>query len=187
MAENELQRISGITKQTLRWSKGAVQRPQYATAGHLFKDILQLFAGKIRNRDVNVLIEGGEEVRIYGTLGQISQVLANLVSNAVQAVPVGGQIWLSAREDGDMTEIKVRDNGHGMNDEALRHLFEPFYSTKGDLGNGLGLYISYEIVERHRGSLIVGSQVGTGTEVRVRLPADPPLSRSIERKQKITP
>jgi signal transduction histidine kinase len=170
-AESELQRISGITKQTLRWSKESVQRPQYGTAGYLFKDVLQLFAGKIRNREVNVLIESGEGVRVYGTLGQISQVMANLISNAVQAVAVGGQIILSARDDGDMTEIKIQDNGHGMNDEVLRHLFEPFYSTKGDLGNGLGLYISHEIVERHGGSLIVQSQVGTGTEIRVRLPA----------------
>lgn len=114
------------------------ERPKTAVSntGYLFKDILQLFAGKIRNRGVNVLIEGGEEVSVYGALGQISQAMANLIANAIQAVPVGGQIGLSAREDGDMTEIIVRDNGHGMNDEALRHLFEPFYSTKGDLGNG---------------------------------------------------
>lgn len=148
------------------------ERPKTAVSntGYLFKDILQLFAGKIRNRGVNVLIEGGEEVSVYGALGQISQAMANLIANAIQAVPVGGQIGLSAREDGDMTEIIVRDNGHGMNDEALRHLFEPFYSAKGDLGNGLGLYISYEIVERHGGSLLVRSQVGIGTEIRVRLP-----------------
>jgi signal transduction histidine kinase len=171
LAESELQRISGITKQTLRWSKESVQKPQYGTAGDLFKDVLQLFTGKIRNRQVQVEIESGEEICVYGTLGQISQVMANLVSNAVQAVPVGGQIWLSAKTDGHMVEIRVRDNGHGMNDDALRHLFEPFYSTKGDLGNGLGLYISHEIMERHGGSLIVESQVGTGTEVRVRLPA----------------
>jgi light-regulated signal transduction histidine kinase (bacteriophytochrome) len=169
-AESELQRISGITKQTLRWSKESVQEPQHATAGYLFKDVLQLFAGKIRNRQVNVLIERGEDVLVYGALGQISQVMANLISNSIQAVPIGGQITLSAIEDGDMTEIKIRDNGHGMNDEALKHLFEPFYSTKGDLGNGLGLYISHEIVERHGGSLTVKSQVGTGTEIRVRLP-----------------
>jgi light-regulated signal transduction histidine kinase (bacteriophytochrome) len=172
-AESELQRISGITKQTLRWSKESVQQPQSRTAGYLFKDILQLFAGKIKNREVNVLIEGGEEVQVYGALGQISQVIANLIANAIQAVPVGGQIGLSAREDGGMTEIRVRDNGHGMNDEVLRHLFEPFYSTKGDLGNGLGLYISYEIVERHGGSLIVKSQAGIGTEITVRLPGRP--------------
>ena len=178
-AESELQRISGITKQTLRWSKESVERPRYGTAGHLFKDVLQAFAGKIRNREVNVMIEGGEDVRVYGALGQISQVIANLISNAVQAVPVGGQIGISACEDGDVAELRIRDNGHGMNDEVLRHLFEPFYSTKGDLGNGLGLYISHEIVERHGGSLIVRSQVGTGTEIRVRLPARPRRQASI--------
>jgi len=169
-AESELRRISGITKQTLRWSKESIRKSEYGTAGHLFKNILQLFAAKIRNREVNVLIEDGEEVRVYGTLSQISQVMANLISNAIQAVPVGGQITMSAKEEGGMTEIKILDNGHGMDDESLRHLFEPFYSTKGDLGNGLGLYISHEIVERHGGSLIVRSQVGTGTEIRIRLP-----------------
>ncbi len=173
MAESELQRISGITKQTLRWSKESVQKAQYGTVGNLFKDVLQLFAGKIRNRQVEVTIESGEEVEVYGTLGQLAQVIANLVSNAVQAAPVGGRIWLSATVDGDTTEIKVRDNGNGMSEEVLRHLFEPFYSTKGDLGNGLGLYISHEIVERHSGNLIVETLVGTGTAVRVRLPAHP--------------
>jgi signal transduction histidine kinase len=123
-----------------------------------------------------VLIEGGEEVFVYGAIGQISQVMANLIANAIQAVAIGGQIRLSARQDGDITEIKVWDNGHGMNDEALQHLFEPFYSTKGDLGNGLGLYISHEIVERHGGSLIVKSQVDIGTEIRVRLPGLPESS-----------
>jgi light-regulated signal transduction histidine kinase (bacteriophytochrome) len=172
-AESELQRISGITKQTLRWSKESVQKPQYGSAGYLFKDVLQLFAGKMKNKEVKALIEGGEKVRVYGALGQISQVMANLLANAIQAVPVGGLIEISAAEDGGMTEISVRDNGHGMNEEVQRHLFEPFYSTKGDLGNGLGLYISNEIVERHGGSLIVRSQVGPGTEIRVRLPAGP--------------
>jgi signal transduction histidine kinase len=175
-AESELQRISEITKQTLRWSKESIQQPQTRTAGYLFNDILQLFAGKIKNREVNVLIEGGEEVSVHGAAGQISQVMANLIANAIQAAPTGGQIRLSARQDGDMTEIKVWDNGHGMNDEASQHLFEPSYSTKGDLGNGLGLYISYEIVERHGGSLIVKNQVGIGTEIRVRLPGSPESS-----------
>jgi light-regulated signal transduction histidine kinase (bacteriophytochrome) len=172
MAESELKRISGITKQTLRWSKETAQNAQHETAGNLFNDVLLLFTGQIRNRQVEILIEGGEEVLIYGTIGQIAQVMANLMSNAIQAVPVGGQIWLNAKKVGETTEITVRDNGYGMNDEALRHLFEPFYSTKGDLGNGLGLYISHEIVERHRGSLTVISHVGTGTEIRIQLPAD---------------
>ncbi len=107
-AERELHRISGITKQTLRWSKESAQKPQQATAGFLFKDVLLLFAGKLANRRVNVLIEHGEAVLVHGILGQISQVIANLISNAIRAVPRGGQITLSADEDGGMTEIRIQ-------------------------------------------------------------------------------
>jgi signal transduction histidine kinase len=66
----------------------------------------------------------------------------------------------------------VRDNGHGMSEETLRNLFQPFYSTKGDLGNGLGLYISHEIVQRHGGSITVQSAIGEGTSFRVCLPGN---------------
>jgi light-regulated signal transduction histidine kinase (bacteriophytochrome) len=170
MAEIELQRISGITRQTLRWSKERVQKAEDGIAGTLFRDVLRLFAGQIKNRQVNIVIESGEDVRFYGTIGQLGQVMANLLSNSIQAVPVGGKIWLRAEAVGDATEFVIRDEGHGMSDETLKNLFQPFYSTKGDLGNGLGLYISHEIVERHGGTLVVNSQLNAGTEVRVRLP-----------------
>jgi light-regulated signal transduction histidine kinase (bacteriophytochrome) len=169
-AEAELRRISGITKQTLRWSKESRQKAEYGTAHELFTDVLQLFAGKIRNRQVIVTIEAGEDVRYYGTIGQLSQVMANLLSNAIQAVEVGGQIWLGATSGGETMEIVVRDNGSGMSQETLSNLFQPFYSTKGDLGNGLGLYISHEIVERHGGSITAESEPGVGTTMRINLP-----------------
>ena len=116
---------------------------------------------------------GGEEVRFYGVVNQIRQVMANLVSNALDAAPFGGQVWLEARSDEKMIEIAVRDNGHGMSEETQQQLFQPFFSTKGDLGNGLGLYISNEIVERHAGQILVDSRVGAGTTMRLRLPANP--------------
>jgi signal transduction histidine kinase len=116
------------------------------------------------------VIECEEDVQFYGTIGQLSQVMANLLSNAIQAVEVGGQIWLGATSDAKTTQIFVRDNGSGMSKETVRNLFQPFYSTKGDLGNGLGLYISHEIVERHEGSITVTSELDVGTEIRVSLP-----------------
>jgi light-regulated signal transduction histidine kinase (bacteriophytochrome) len=173
-AESELQRISGITKQTLRWSKESIQKAEYCTAGVLFKDVLQLFAGKIKNRQVNVTIESGEDDRFYGIVGQLGQVLANLMSNALQAVPVGGRVWLNSTAYGDTMEVGIRDDGHGMSEETQRNLFQPFFSTRGDLGNGLGLYISQEIIERNGGSITVRSQEGVGTEIRLRLPTSPP-------------
>jgi light-regulated signal transduction histidine kinase (bacteriophytochrome) len=170
MAESELDRISGITKQTLRWSKESIQTAEYGTAGAVFEDVLRLFAGKVRNRQVNVEVVGGENIRFFGVIGQIRQVVANLMSNAIDAVPVGGRVWMYATTEKDMMEIVVGDEGKGMSEETLRHIFQPFYSTKGELGNGLGLYISKEIIERHRGQLVVDSSEAKGTTVRVRLP-----------------
>jgi signal transduction histidine kinase len=174
-AEAELQRISGITKQTLRWSKESVQKAGYGMASELFRDVVQLFAGKIRNRQVIVTIEDGEDVRFYGTVGQLSQVMANLLSNAIQAVAVGGRIWLGATSSDEGMQIVVRDNGSGMSQETLRNVFQPFYSTKGEFGNGLGLYISREIVERHKGSITAESELDVGTTIRISLPTRNPL------------
>jgi light-regulated signal transduction histidine kinase (bacteriophytochrome) len=176
MAQYELERISGITKQTLRWSKDSIQQAEFATAGALFDDVVRLFAAKIRNRQITVAIAGGESLRFYGVVGQIRQVMANLVSNALDAVPVGGRVWLEAITGEGGLEIVVRDEGEGMSEETQRQLFRPFFSTKGDLGNGLGLYISNEIVERHGGRLAVESALGIGTTMRVTLPDVAPES-----------
>ncbi len=170
MVQYEIERISGITKQTLRWSKESIQHAQSATAGVLFDDVVRLFAAKIRNRQISVTIAGGESLRFHGVLGQIRQVMANLVSNALDAVSVGGRVWLEATAGEGVLEITVRDEGTGMSEETQRQLFRPFFSTKGDLGNGLGLYISNEIMERHGGRLTVESTLGMGTTMRITLP-----------------
>jgi light-regulated signal transduction histidine kinase (bacteriophytochrome) len=170
MAQYEVERISGITKQTLRWSKESIQQAEFVTAGHLFDDVVRLFAAKIRNRQITVTIVGGESLRLHGVVGQLRQVMGNLVSNALDAVSVGGRVWLEATSGEGELEITVRDEGEGMSDETQRQLFRPFFSTKGDLGNGLGLYISNEIVERHGGRLTVESTLGIGTTMRISLP-----------------
>ena len=170
MAQYEIERISGITKQTLRWSKDSIQQAEFATAGDLFDDVIRLFAAKIRNRQITVTIAGGASLGFHGVVGQIRQVMANLVSNALDAVSVGGRVWLEAAKGEDGLEIIVRDEGEGMSEETQRQLFHPFFSTKGDLGNGLGLYISNEIVERHGGRLAVESTLGIGTTMRISLP-----------------
>ncbi|ADV84074.1 ATP-binding protein [Terriglobus saanensis] len=173
LAESELLRISGITKQTLRWNRETTGAPERSIVGALFSEVLRLFAGKIRNRQVKVTIRTGEEVSIYGTSGQLLQVIANLVSNAVDAANVGGNVWLSATETETGAVIEVEDDGIGINAKVQAQLFKPFFSTKGDLGNGLGLYISKEIAERHGGELSVESTVGAGTTFRFSLPAAP--------------
>lgn len=170
MAENELHRISGITKQTLRWNRENSDTPEPIAMQDVADDIERLMQGKIRNRQVRLHIDV-EDTTVFGSRGQIRQVIANLIANAVEATRVGGNAWFTARNEGDEAVIQVKDDGIGMDDGIKQQLFKPFYTTKGDLGNGLGLYISQEVVEKHGGTIHVQSEVNKGTVVTVRLPS----------------
>ncbi|MGI4830068.1 MAG: ATP-binding protein [Janthinobacterium lividum] len=177
MVESELERISGITKQTLRWNRESSDRREHFRAGDMVDDVLRLFAGKIRNRQITVRVQGESGTMLAGVVGQLRQVLANLVSNAIDAAPVGGKVLLAILSDTPDTHesgFAVQDNGGGIPADVQKRIFEPFYSTKGDLGNGLGLYISREIVERHGGRIAVTSTAGQGTTMQVLLPPEPP-------------
>jgi PAS domain S-box-containing protein len=170
-AESELERISGITKQTLRWGRENSGGTERFAAGAIFADVLRLFRGKLRNRHVTATVRGGDTVELEGVLGQIRQVVANLVSNAIDAAPVGGNVWMEARHPAEgRIEILIGDDGPGISPEHRAQLFQPFFSTKGDLGNGLGLYISREITERHGGELFVETSPDAGTVMHLILP-----------------
>ena len=110
--------------------------------------------------------------RVYVDPHQVSRMVRNLVTNAVHAMPEGGELGIRcSREDAAWLAIDVSDTGTGISDEQTRHLFDAFYSTKRfGAGTGLGLAISKEIVERHGGSIAVSSTPGRGTTVTVRLP-----------------
>lgn len=172
-AEHELLRISAITKLTLQWSREE-NTASRLSASSLVEETLRLFAGKLRNKGIRVERHLDQDLSLYLIGGEIRQVLANLFSNAIDAVDVNGTIVITVRRgmhDGqEIAELAVQDNGSGIADEHLASIFTPFHSTKGDLGNGLGLYISKEIVDRHKGHLIVHSALGQGTTMRVLLP-----------------
>jgi two-component system NtrC family sensor kinase len=103
---------------------------------------------------------------------QITQVLLNLMGNACDAMPGGGRLTVRTRflEDAQGVSIEVADGGVGMTPEQISQIFEPFYTTKGEQGTGLGLSVSLGIVRNHGGSLEVDSRPGEGTTMIVRLP-----------------
>jgi signal transduction histidine kinase/ActR/RegA family two-component response regulator len=105
-----------------------------------------------------------------GDESELREVLVNLVFNAVDAMPRGGTLTLSARKETDAVEISVRDTGTGMTEETRLRIFDPFFTTKDKLGMGLGLAVSYGIIRRHEGTVDVESQLGLGTTFRIRLP-----------------
>src|SRR5262249_47261816 len=106
---------------------------------------------------------------------QIEQVLLALVMNALDAMPRGGNLWVRTRmhESASEFQIQVADDGTGISPEILPHIFEPFLTTKeGGHGVGLGLAVSQNILERHRGKIEVQSELGKGTTFTLTLPLD---------------
>ncbi len=104
---------------------------------------------------------------------QIEQVVLAIVINAIDAMPQGGNLWISTRLiAGSALELVIRDDGVGIPEEHLSHIFEPFYTTKESGGSGLGLAISQSIVERHGGHIEAKSTVGVGTTFRIVMPRD---------------
>lgn len=170
MVESELERISGITKQTLRWNRETSDLHESFTAGALVDDVLRLFTGKLRNRQIKMQVEGPRDAQVRGVLGQVRQVLTNLISNAIDASPLSGRVTVTILSGEGEVGFAVRDNGGGIPETSRAQLFQPFFTTKGDLGNGLGLYISKEIVERHGGRIEVDSSAD-GTAMTIFLPS----------------
>lgn len=118
-----------------------------------------------------VVTDLSELPQTYCSPGQINQVLLNLLVNAGQAIEGNGVIRVTSRYDGDNIEIRVTDTGKGIEKDAIKKLFDPFYTTKpvGE-GTGLGLSISYGIIKEHQGEILVQSKVGAGTSFTLVLP-----------------
>jgi signal transduction histidine kinase len=119
---------------------------------------------------VEVTVEIKASPFVAGEESSLREVLTNLIFNAVDAMPEGGRIALETAVEGDDAVIYVRDTGTGMSESVRQRCLEPFFSTKGELGTGLGLSMVYGIVERHRGRLEIESVAGQGTTFIIRLP-----------------
>ncbi len=131
--------------------------------------------GRPAEARIDVALELGEARAVDGDAGQLRQVLTNLVYNAIDAMPHGGQLTvrLGASDGGHCAWVEVADTGIGMDPEIQRQMFDPFFTTKGAAGTGLGLSVSRDIVERHGGRFEVVSEPGHGSRVRLWLPASP--------------
>jgi signal transduction histidine kinase len=121
----------------------------------------------------------GEVGRLVGRPQQIVQALVNLLINAGQATPAGGQVLLSTRQQGAELCVEIRDTGSGMGPETLRNLFRPFFTTRPHgSGIGLGLAVVHGIITAHGGRIEVTSQPGEGASFTLYLPRTPPLRES---------
>ena len=178
MTENELARVSAITKQTLQFYRDPLMPVRFDT-GELIAEVIRLFATRFTGKGVTVMEQIEPGLVLEAIKGEIRQVLINLVNNAIDAVSRNGKIEVAARRmmlgDKPVVQISIYDDGSGIKSEHEKQLFQPFFSTKGAHGTGLGLWVSKGIVEKHGGSLALTSNKANGhgrTEAAIVLPVD---------------
>ena len=177
-AEQELRRISHLTKQTLGFYREPT-RPTAITLGSVVESTISVFASKARNKGVALVPEIKSDPEIYGFPSELHQLLGNLVNNSIDATECGGRIRIRVSAVnhgvnlGNSVRVTVADSGLGIPNDVRRRVYEPFFTTKKDVGTGLGLWICKTIVDRHLGSIRIWSSTvpgRSGTIVSVLLP-----------------
>ncbi|HEY1987505.1 MAG TPA: CHASE3 domain-containing protein [Terracidiphilus sp.] len=187
LAEQELERVAHITRQTLGFYRESNEARQIDLPA-LIESVLRLYSNKLNSKAVRVEREFESCPPLLGVPGELKQVISNLVSNAVDAVKANGEIRfkLHGVEDGNGGRIRlmIEDDGPGVPPEIAERIFEPFFTTKKDIGTGLGLWVTKEIIERHGGNISVrpvASRNSTGAAFVIDLPChadgepEPPL------------
>lgn len=124
----------------------------------------------IASTEVKVVPKLQEDCIVIGNQVELREALANVLLNAVQASHPGGQIEITTSRNRGFVELTVRDYGVGMSEEVRKRLFDPFFTTRGAAGTGLGMNMVDAIITRHRGKVLVESEEGKGTLVTLRLP-----------------
>lgn len=160
MTDNELERISSITKQTLQFYRDP-STPTDVNARGILEEVLRLFRTRLGSKRIQATLQTEPALYFQAIKGEIRQVLINLVNNAIDAVEPGGSIEIEASAaayaGSPAVCILIHDNGSGITPEQADRLFTPFFSTKGALGTGLGLWVSKGILEKHGGLLQIGT------------------------------
>ena len=166
IAEQELERVAHITRQTLGFYRESNEaRP--VELPPLIESVLRLYSNKLSSKNIRVERDFGQCPPMLGVPGELKQVISNLVSNAVDAVSPNGKIRLRTQgvddHNGGRIQLVIEDDGPGVAPEHRSRIFEPFFTTKKDIGTGLGLWVSREIIERHGGTITVSAPDGNGS------------------------
>ncbi len=171
----EVERLKDILDNFMRFSKPLALKMEQVDLARVLHHILKLLGHEASEKNVRLEIDLPKKIPpVHGDETELGQVFLNIIINAIQAMPRGGVLKVSASLIGELTrqtiEVRIADTGIGIPKQNLPKLFEPFFTTK-DYGGGLGLPITYRIVEDHGGSIHIESHEGVGTTVAVRLPS----------------
>ncbi|MCX7794738.1 MAG: ATP-binding protein [Thermodesulfovibrionales bacterium] len=162
-------RIAEIVRNISSFSKPAKGVAGPVNIREVLDSTISLLRFDKRMKNIDIRIDIPELPHAYADQNQLAQVFTNLIFNAVDAMPDGGMLSISARLCDDFVEISFRDTGTGIPEEYLNKVFDPFFTTK-DKGTGLGLSVSFSIVKSFGGDIMVESRPGQGSTFTVRLP-----------------
>ena len=176
-AETQLDRVSHITRQTLGFYRESAE-PSDVSMPAIIDSVLRIYENKLQNKGIAVERQYEEAPSVKGLAGELRQIVANLVSNAADALHENGRLIVSvspAQRNGTRgVEVRVKDNGVGIPPENMERIFEPFFTTKADVGTGLGLFVTRQLTEHHGGAVTVDSKQSgesRGSEFTIFLPA----------------
>jgi PAS domain S-box-containing protein len=160
LAEQELERVSHITRQTLGFFRES-NDPESIQMTTVIDAVLALYSNKLRTKNITVHCDFGDCPAFKARTGELKQAMSNLIGNAADAVAENGTIWIKLacveRPQGNSVLVTIEDDGPGIPPEHLDRIFEPFFTTKKDVGTGLGLWVTKEIVDRHGGTILVST------------------------------
>jgi signal transduction histidine kinase len=175
-AEKELERVSHIARQTLGYYRDT-GAPAEIYLHDAIENVLSIYRNRLLAHNLVVETKFNDLRKIRVRSGEMIQIFSNLVSNALDAMPQGGKLSIATnsvrRIDGEGLQVVVNDTGIGISRDHIGKVFEPFFSTKGNLGTGIGLWVAKQLVERHGGQISISSSTdpdNRGTSVTVELP-----------------
>ena len=170
LAKTELNRLMSTVQRMLDFYRPGAVSPSEVDLRDIFEHVMNLMAQQLEKQDIKIRVDLPDDLPIITAVGsQIQQVIINLILNALDAMPDGGNLHILGSAAKGGVEILFQDSGPGIPDERIAHIFEPFFSTK-DGGTGLGLTVSYNIVTAHGGTLELASSNGPGACFRIYLP-----------------
>jgi two-component system NtrC family sensor kinase len=177
---NETNRCKRIVKGLLDFARQTEPDKALSDINEVIEKSIDLIAHQASIQSIKIEKKVKPDIpRIMIDRGQIQQVFINILLNAIEAMPQGGTLTISSVIQDQMLAIGFADTGAGIPEENLRKIFDPFFTTKKQgRGTGLGLSVSYGIIERHRGRLEVKSKVGKGTTFTIRLPIEEKTSET---------
>ncbi|WP_372662655.1 ATP-binding protein [Cohnella sp.] len=166
----ELDRIEDIVSELLMLSKPQVYELVYQDLRVMMRDTVTLLETQAILHNIAIEAEyGTDPLWIYGVENQVKQVFINVIKNAIEAMIDGGAIKISLSRENDGVYVRIHDEGPGIDEGQLAKMGQPFYTTK-ERGTGLGLMVSYKIVDNHHGKIKVNSELGKGTIFEIMLP-----------------